>query len=92
MKDFLAFLAARFSEPSTYAALAAGLGFMHMSVDPGALSMITLYGTIAAAGAGVVLAEKPGASTGEIAEDVLSKVGPLLVNTTKSTTQEPPHA
>jgi len=72
MLDLLKALDARLGEPSTYAGLATMLVLLHINVAPGLWSQVTMWGTVGAAVAAVVLKEvgtKPGA---QIAMDAVS--------------------
>jgi hypothetical protein len=57
MMSLLKFADARMGEPSTWAALAAVLGLLHVNIDPGLLHTISLWGSVGAGVLGVILTE-----------------------------------
>ena len=72
MLEILAYLDARFSEPSTYVGIAAMLMSAHVSVDPGVWATVTLWGTVIAGAVAVLLPEIGKKPPMQIASDVLA--------------------
>lgn len=60
---------ARFTEPSTYASLAALLGLLSVSVDPGLLQIVTQLGVGASGALGIALKER--SARAEAAQNVM---------------------
>jgi hypothetical protein len=71
MLEILAYLDARFREPSTYVGIAAMLMSAHVSVDPGTMATVTLWGTVIAGAIAVLLPEIGHKPPMQIATDVL---------------------
>jgi len=69
MMDLLRYLDARMGEASTYAGVAALLGALHVSVDPGVLHAATLWGMCLAGVLAVVLREAGKVPAAQVAED-----------------------
>lgn len=74
MRSLLLYLDARFGEASTYAGLAAILTAAHVSVDPGLLHAVTLWGVVVSGVLAIVLREAGNKPPGQIATDVLAAV------------------
>jgi hypothetical protein len=72
MRSLLLYLDARFGEPSTYAGLAALLAAGHVSLDPGVLHAVTLWGVVISGVLAVVLSEAGKKPPATIAADVLN--------------------
>ncbi len=72
MRSLLAYLDARFGEASTYAGIAAVLGAAHVSVDPGVLHAVTLWGVVLAGALAVLIGEAGNKPDQTVATDVLT--------------------
>ena len=72
MMNLLKYADARLGEPSTWASIGLMLGMLHVSVDPGTLHALTLWGGVASGVLGVVLSEVGSKPPMAIAGDVLN--------------------
>ncbi len=72
MRDLLRYLDARFGEASTYAGLAAMLAAAHVSVDPGVLHAVTLWGIVLSGALAVLISDAGNKPVPMVATDVLA--------------------
>jgi len=87
--EILKFADARLREPSTWAGLAALLGMLHVSVDPGVWQAVTLWGTVGAPGLAILLSEAGSKPAVQVGEDVLAALtGALKAATPAAVSQE----
>lgn len=82
MLNLLKFVDARMGEPSTWASLAAMLVVLHVSVDPGTLHVVSLWGTVVAGALGGVLSE---VGTGKTTAQMVADAVNALLTAAKAT-------